>query len=174
MWDALIASLVEKLLKGFTRTSNKIDEPQEKSKERPIVLPYIHNVSHGLKNIVKRFGTTMVFTAPHKLISLCRKVNRTSSGLAICAVSTIQTSLLLAKKKLFIVFPFPAEESTLDKPGGALTHDCTRITITASRSLTPETQLLIAAGVSVIQNSIAPRPYRNVKTHKQGNLSKLS
>lgn len=85
--DALIASLAEKLLKGF-RTSDKIDESKEKSKERPIVLPYIHNVSHGLKKIAIRFGIPMVFKAPNKLISLCHKVNNNQQRSSkFCSVS---------------------------------------------------------------------------------------
>lgn len=44
-------------------------------KKRTAVVPYIHKVSHGLKKIGNCININVAFSAPNKLLSLCRKVN---------------------------------------------------------------------------------------------------
>lgn len=41
---------------------------------RPVVIPYLHKGSRNLKNVVSRFDVPMVFEAPCKLSSVCRRV----------------------------------------------------------------------------------------------------
>lgn len=44
------------------------------------VIPYIHRLSHGLKNVAGRFGVRVLFSAPNKLGKLCNMVERRLSG----------------------------------------------------------------------------------------------
>lgn len=78
--DALITALAERLLKTIGSTHNTNVGIKEKPEERPIVMPYVHGISHGLKKIASRHGIPMTFTAPHKLISLCHQVNSGNQG----------------------------------------------------------------------------------------------
>lgn len=45
---------------------------------RPIVLPYIHNVSHGAKKIAGKRGIPVGFSAPKKTRGLCAKISKTA------------------------------------------------------------------------------------------------
>lgn len=66
---SVVAAVAEKLLQSL-----KPRTPQEgggQPKTRPAVLPYIHRVSHNLKNVANRYGVPVVFSAPRKLASLC-------------------------------------------------------------------------------------------------------
>lgn len=52
--DALLTSLAERLLKSLNKKHKTDVRLKEKSRERPIVLPYVHGISHGLKKIASR------------------------------------------------------------------------------------------------------------------------
>lgn len=43
-----------------------------------VVVPYLHQASHNLKNIGKRVAVDIVFSAPLKLSGLCMEVNNTT------------------------------------------------------------------------------------------------
>lgn len=73
--DCVIASVAEKLLKTINGKKNGKSEESATEKARPIVLPYIHTVSHKLKKIANAQNVELVFSAPEKLIGMCRRVN---------------------------------------------------------------------------------------------------
>ncbi|XP_077560826.1 uncharacterized protein LOC144175660 [Haemaphysalis longicornis] len=50
---------------------------------RPVIVPYVHNLSHRLKKVTGRCGTQVVFSAPGKLARMCKAVNN-ESGKAAC------------------------------------------------------------------------------------------
>lgn len=60
--------LVKKKLKQLSR-----GEQADKAKRegRPVVLPYVHKVSHNLKKVTNRFRIPVVFSVPNKLSVLC-------------------------------------------------------------------------------------------------------
>lgn len=43
---------------------------------RASVIPYTHRLSHGLKNLAKRYDVKVVFSAPMKLGAICPQVER--------------------------------------------------------------------------------------------------
>lgn len=41
---------------------------------RPLVMPYVHTLSHGLKKVANRHEVPLVFSAPNKLQKLCPRI----------------------------------------------------------------------------------------------------
>lgn len=65
------------VIKGTERSPKRI----QSEKRKLAVLPYVHRLSHGLKNVAARYGVTSVFTAPNKLSKLCPRLrNMVESG----------------------------------------------------------------------------------------------
>lgn len=53
--------------------------PQKQTKEKDphrstVVTPYVHKVSHNLKKVAQKAGVKIVFSARHKVSSLCKKI----------------------------------------------------------------------------------------------------
>lgn len=75
--SALLTAVAEDLLKRI-RWGERPKRNTEK--KRTAVVPYIHKVSHGLKKIGNCININVAFSAPNKLLSLCRKVNDGTPG----------------------------------------------------------------------------------------------
>lgn len=45
-------------------------------RNRIAVIPYMHRISHGLKNVAGRYGVRVVFSAPNKLGRICKMVEK--------------------------------------------------------------------------------------------------
>lgn len=79
----ILTSVTEVLLREI-KLGSAAKIPRDRT-TRPVVVPYMHNLSHGLKKIANRVNVNVVFSAPHKLHSLCKKVNTSSISTVSCA-----------------------------------------------------------------------------------------
>ncbi|XP_075539153.1 uncharacterized protein LOC142573775 [Dermacentor variabilis] len=70
----LLSLTCEKLVK-WVKSPGKKQEKQKKETKFAVV-PYIHRLSHGLKNVANRYDVNTVFSAPRKLASMCPLINR--------------------------------------------------------------------------------------------------
>ncbi|XP_077541148.1 uncharacterized protein LOC144153370 [Haemaphysalis longicornis] len=70
----LLSVVSESILKKIKhRHSNPVVNSEKK--KRPLVVPYMHKVTHNLKRVASRFNVPIVFSAPCKLASLCKRIN---------------------------------------------------------------------------------------------------
>ncbi|CAN8014869.1 unnamed protein product [Ixodes persulcatus] len=65
---AEVASSLLKKAKGVERTR------PEKENKRVVVVPYLHRVSHNLKQVGGRYGIPVVFSAPQKIGQICSRI----------------------------------------------------------------------------------------------------
>ena len=72
--SALFVGVVETLLKRL-RMSTAGPERVRPS-VRPVVLPYVHKVSHGIKKVASKHHVPVLFSAPRKLEKLCGRIDR--------------------------------------------------------------------------------------------------
>ncbi|CAN7941873.1 unnamed protein product [Ixodes hexagonus] len=70
---SLLVEVAESLIKAL-KHSDKYASKNPKG--RPVILPYIHKVTHRLKKVPQRHGVPVVFSAPSKLGRLCARVDR--------------------------------------------------------------------------------------------------
>lgn len=70
----VVMGVVESLVKVFRGPGST--EARPKPTVRPVVLLYMHKVSHGVKKVASRYNVPVVFSAPAKLGQLCAAVNR--------------------------------------------------------------------------------------------------
>ncbi|XP_064470235.1 uncharacterized protein LOC135384986 [Ornithodoros turicata] len=70
----LLTTVAESLLRK-TSSRRQSDPELEDRTARTAVIPYIHKVSHKLKKMAGRADVRVVFSAPEKLIKLCRLLN---------------------------------------------------------------------------------------------------
>lgn len=47
---------------------------KDRSTKRPIVIPYLHQISYNLKKVAQSYGVPIVYSAPNKLAELCPRV----------------------------------------------------------------------------------------------------
>lgn len=71
----LLVSVAERK-NSITTAKDGISRRDGKSNNGPVVLPCRDRVSHRLKKPVGMYGVQVVFSAPNKLGSLCKEVNR--------------------------------------------------------------------------------------------------
>lgn len=64
--EGVIRHIAEVILNSLERHP----QAKERERKRPIVMPYIHKVSHSLKNVGCRCGVDVLFSAPRNLCSL--------------------------------------------------------------------------------------------------------
>ncbi|CAN7939686.1 unnamed protein product, partial [Ixodes hexagonus] len=81
--ESLLTSVVERLLKEIKQGDGVNREPRDRT-GRPVVVPYMHKFSHNLKRAANRVHVDVVFSAPNKLYSMCKKVNSPSSNTVGC------------------------------------------------------------------------------------------
>lgn len=70
----LLSLTCEKLSKWVKGAAKKQQEKQKK--ERFAVVPYVHKLSHGLRNVASRYDVNTVFSAPRKLSRMCPIIKR--------------------------------------------------------------------------------------------------
>lgn len=80
--SSLIASVCERLLQMVKKCEKRrcISSGHTEKNKRAAVIPYVHKMAHGLKNVGNRFGVRVVFSAPNKLGSICAMVHRRAQG----------------------------------------------------------------------------------------------
>lgn len=71
---SVITAVAESLLQKFKRGTREAMTATQPLRIRPQVVPYIHKVSHNLKEVAARHGVPMVFSAPEKIGRLCQSV----------------------------------------------------------------------------------------------------
>lgn len=81
----VLVSVAEKQLKNL-RPRHTSEPVRQRERRKVVVLPYLHQVSHNLRKIGSRAGVDVVFSAPEKLSSLCKKVNCTTNETRRCKV----------------------------------------------------------------------------------------
>lgn len=79
---AAVAETLLKKLKGRSRKQCLKDAPS--GRERPLVVPYLHRVTHNLKKVANRHGVDMVFSAPKKLSRLCARISSGNERTSLC------------------------------------------------------------------------------------------
>lgn len=59
------------------KTSTLIQAAEKVQQRRKVaVIPYIHSLSHGLKNVTNRYDIEVVFSAPKKLKRVCARAEK--------------------------------------------------------------------------------------------------
>lgn len=56
----------------------------EKPRCRPVVIPYVHKVSHSIKKVGQKHWVPVLLSAPQKLGRLCGKVGRGETRVGVC------------------------------------------------------------------------------------------
>ncbi|XP_040062780.1 uncharacterized protein LOC120837464, partial [Ixodes scapularis] len=69
-----IASTIIRKVNGIQNTKRSVE------RKRPVVIPYVHKISHNLKNVGNRYGVPVVFSAPQKMSQICLRVNAKAEG----------------------------------------------------------------------------------------------
>nr|XP_054930737.1 uncharacterized protein LOC129386656 [Dermacentor andersoni]XP_054930738.1 uncharacterized protein LOC129386656 [Dermacentor andersoni] len=73
-----IRMTVQKLVKRVKlRAPSRMNNPEPADKKKKlVVIPYVHKLSHNLRNVAGRFDIKVVFSSPNKLIKICGKIDR--------------------------------------------------------------------------------------------------
>lgn len=110
--DTIIRQTVHKLTKRVKLNADNVAAhlgPEQRKSSA--VLPYIHKLSHNLKNVASRFGVSVVFSSPNKLNRVCgiveRKLKNRVSGVAKegCGVKHV-TPFVQCRKGVVYLLPF--------------------------------------------------------------------
>lgn len=94
------------------RRRQRGDVEDSQKKIRPVVIPYSHKAAHNLKHVAVKYKVPVVFSAPRKLSSLCRKINAENDKKKVChtkhanpfvqCVVGVVYSILLTCGKIYI------------------------------------------------------------------------
>uniref|UniRef100_A0A131YXW7 Tick transposon n=1 Tax=Rhipicephalus appendiculatus TaxID=34631 RepID=A0A131YXW7_RHIAP len=103
----LLTAVAGSLLKKCTTGSHETTSQTRRNKV--VVVPYLHNLSHSLGRIGRGVGVDVVFSAPLGLPGLCARRS------VITAVGSFVNSSCHARKVLFAVSPCHVGGSTLGK-----------------------------------------------------------
>ena len=125
---SLLTSVAERLIKEI----KKGDHIQQKEKDRarkPIIVPYIHNFSHGLKKIANRVNMEVIFSAPNKLHSLCKRVN-TPTRTTVRCTKKHKNNFVQCTENVVYSFPLSCGRQYIGQTGRCLNdrlreHNCT-------------------------------------------------
>lgn len=71
-------------MKGKERI-NEGGRDKEKKKQKVAVIPYLHALSHNLKEVMNKAKVKVVFSAPEKLANICNRVNPPSKTARTCS-----------------------------------------------------------------------------------------
>uniref|UniRef100_A0A6B0V920 Putative tick transposon n=1 Tax=Ixodes ricinus TaxID=34613 RepID=A0A6B0V920_IXORI len=77
---------IESSLSDEQKADNQGKDKERRAKEKIAVIPYVHKISHNLKKVGQRSGVKVLFTAPNKLLALCRLSCPTRAQKPICAI----------------------------------------------------------------------------------------
>ncbi|CAN7979379.1 unnamed protein product, partial [Ixodes persulcatus] len=72
----VLCDVAEGLVKKLKRLGRGEQAEGARRESRPVVMPYVHKVSHNLKKVANRFRIPVVFSAPNKLSALCKTINK--------------------------------------------------------------------------------------------------
>lgn len=115
---SLLASVTEGLLRDLKfGIGAKI--PRDRT-TRPIVVPYMHTFSHGLKKIANRANVNVVFSAPHKLYSLCKKVNSPSPLSTVSCSKKHKSNFVACVEGVIYSFPLSCGKEYIGQTGRCL------------------------------------------------------
>lgn len=76
-----VAESLVKMFRGYPSATKK-----QRPSSRPVVIPYIHALSHRIKRVASKFEVPVVFSAPSKLSRLCAAVSRAGRPSVQCDV----------------------------------------------------------------------------------------
>ncbi|CAN8002302.1 unnamed protein product, partial [Ixodes hexagonus] len=82
--SAVVVGVAESLVRFFRGYTSPREKPRPNS--RPVVLPYVHALSHRIKRVADRFDVPVVFSAPSKLSRLCASVGRAGRPSVQCDI----------------------------------------------------------------------------------------
>lgn len=113
-WDPLpVLTFVTEVLLRVLKLYSGTKIPRDRT-TWPVVVLYMHNVSHGLKKIAYKAKGNVVFSAPHRLYILCKK----SKHLFICTFSWTKrhrSNFVTCVEGWSIHLAFLVEKSTLKR-----------------------------------------------------------
>lgn len=61
-----------KKLRQFCGDRHNQAGASQRDAKRPVVLPYVHKLSHNLKNVARRYDVKVAFSAPNTLSKACK------------------------------------------------------------------------------------------------------
>ncbi|CAN7998710.1 unnamed protein product, partial [Ixodes hexagonus] len=115
---SLLTSVAEKLI-NESRQDVCTQLKQRNKTTKPIIVPYIHNVSHGLKKIANRVQVEVIFSAPNKLRRLCKKVN-TPPITTVGCLKKHQNTFVPCTEKVVYSFPLSCGKLYIGQTGRCL------------------------------------------------------
>lgn len=96
--------------KGFTRCSIDISTKAiDEERKKMVVLPYVHRMSHGFKNVAARYGVKAVFSSPLKIPRVRAAVERKAAAVeaSACKGCGIKHNSPLVRCCEGVVYPIP-------------------------------------------------------------------
>lgn len=114
----LLVSVVETILKEM-KQGNGVKQTHSDRTRRPVIVPYIHNFSHGLKKTANRVNVDVVFSVPSKLSSLCKHVT-TPSNPAIGCSKKHRTNFVPCVEGVVYSFPLSCGRQYVGQTGRCL------------------------------------------------------
>lgn len=127
---SILISVSECLLKEVKQAEASNYRKRERT-TRPVIVPYIHNMSHKLKKVASRVNVDVVFSAPQRLSSLCKRVNgqpiRTE-----CCTKNHKTKFVSCAEGVIYSFPLTCGKRYVGQTGRCLNdrlreHNCNAI-----------------------------------------------
>ncbi|KAG0433705.1 hypothetical protein HPB47_019675, partial [Ixodes persulcatus] len=112
---SLLTSVAEVLLREVKQEGAFTRRTRDRT-TRPVIVPYIHNLSHKLNKLANRVNVDVVFSAPNKLASLCKKVNGTSSRPVGC-IKNHQTKFVSCNEGVIYSFPLTCGKRYIGQTG---------------------------------------------------------
>lgn len=86
---------------------------------KKVVVPYIHNVSHALKKIGQKVKVDVLFSAPQKLMSICKATDPLTKRRAEC-VKKHQCAFVPCVNNVVYRFPFSCGKVYFGQSGRCL------------------------------------------------------
>ena len=116
---SLLTSISESILK--TKNKGTYVTPRSRDRStRPVVLPYFHRFSHGIKKIANKFNINVVFSAPIKLGNLCKKVNAPDSHRSVCCTKNHRNRFVECAEEVVYSFPLSCGKVYIGQTGRCL------------------------------------------------------
>lgn len=117
---SLLISVAEGLFRDF-KHDERIKKSHRDRAKRPVIVPYLHHFSHGLKKIANKVGTDVIFSAPNKLYSLCKRVNTPSRTPTSCTTNH-RNKFVRCTENVVYSFPLSCGRTYIGQTGRCLNH----------------------------------------------------
>lgn len=115
---SVLLSVAEVLLKKLKREHR----PQrERPNKRPLVIPYLHKISHNLKKVALRYDVPLVFSAPCKLAQLCARVGDKKDKGPACSVKH-ENQYVVCKVGVVYTIPLTCGKAYVGQTGRCVNH----------------------------------------------------